>query len=716
MATVTVSQEPEGTVSVKQFTALEQKVDALVARLHQLLPQPPQKAEGSRNLLKAGQLPKIPGSKQPLTPESLPATPEVGTPAVQPIVDQVDSVACTERPSAKLAIHILEIIQRYGNNAVSKDAPSPGNAKFMALVEGCIIKHEPVRMVLPAFPFKSPNRHDKTLGSLSDLGEELALTHLNGLCESIAEIYEHGAKVVIASDGLVYNDLMGIGDSEVWDYSTAVRKVIEGKELHHVSALRIVDLLGHSSTKDLTREEYLIHAGCYRRELVARYGPRNFDSRAAVREEEDTCMTYRGYIKFLTKDLMHSKLATDTHDQQNPKKRYKEAIENLAYQMITRGKAFACAIEAECGEYVRLSIHPSTGQTKLSVPLLPPAPGGQLMTPWHSAIVVGVDGSYRAVHAADVRETHDLVYRDGRPYCFRERSPLFDFGELKVEFEHLYPCGLIIRPAAGTKPAPSYRDVDVEKVRKLAEVQSPVVLRGFADTTDRELFISRAYEMGKVLPWTFGVLQEVKDHKRSDKLHNNVVSSEAMPMHYDGMFKFVTQKDESGNDMMDEDGKEIKVQRPPKFQYFTSIATAPKGTGYTLFAASRLFFKYLPAPYSVERLEAVRWRMDNDGFWDAKIADLPLVVRHPQTNAPCVRWHEPWPASKTKFSTCKITIGNDSQDLVQLVDQLLYDRRVCLRFSWEQGDILLSDNTAMLHTRSAFTGDCDRELWRIHFD
>jgi len=37
-----------------------------------------------------------------------------------------------------------------------------------------------------------------------------------------------------------------------------------------------------------------------------------------------------------------------------------------------------------------------------------------------------------------------------------------------------------------------------------------------------------------------------------------------MPMHYDGMFKFVTQKDENGNDMKDEQGKEIKVQKPPK--------------------------------------------------------------------------------------------------------------------------------------------------------
>lgn len=182
------------------------------------------------------------------------------------------------------------------------------------------------------------------------------------------------------------------------------------------------------------------------------------------------------------------------------------------------------------------------------------------MTPWHSSIAVGVDGSFKTVHAEDVRDTHELVCRNGRPYCFREKSELFDFGSANVEFEHLYPCGLIVH-AHGN---PSLRDVDVKKLRALAELQSPVVLRGFSETTDRELFTSRAYELGEVQEWTFGVLQSVKDAGRKDKMHNNVVSNEAMPMHYDGMFKFVPQKDENGNVVKDEQGKEVKVQKPPK--------------------------------------------------------------------------------------------------------------------------------------------------------
>jgi len=256
----------------------------------------------------------------------------------------------------------------------------------------------------------------------------------------------------------------------------------------------------------------------------------------------------------------------------------------------------------------------------------------------------------------------------------------------------------------------------MKKIRSLSELVSPVIARGFAETTDRDLYINKGHELGTVLPWTFGILQEVKDHGKTHRLHNNVVSNEAMPMHFDGMFKFLPKKDENGNVVLDEEGKEIKVQTPPGFQYFTCIETAPVGSGYTLFASSRLFWKYLPDPYTVERLEKVTWAMDNDGFWDAKLTDLPLVVRHPTHNTPCLRWHEPWDSTKTKFSTCLVTIENDTQEIVQLIDQMVYDRRVCMRFSWEQGDILVSDNTAMLHTRTAFDGDSDRELWRIHFD
>jgi len=238
---------------------------------------------------------------------------------------------------------------------------------------------------------------------------------------------------------------------------------------------------------------------------------------------------------------------------------------------------------------------------------------------------------------------------------------------------------------------------------------SPVIIRGFAETTEEALYTEKANEAGTILSWSFGIIQKVKDAGRTDKMGNNVTSNEAMPMHFDGMFKFESQVDPAT-------GETVKVQKPPGYQFFTCLATAPKGSGYTLFASSRLFFRYLPAPYDVPRFEKITWGMDNNGFWDAKLKKLPLVVRHPVDGTPCMRWHQPWDATKTKFSTCEVTIENDEQGIVPVVDQMLYDHRVCLRFTWETGDLLVSDNTAMLHTRTGYKTNCDRELWRIHFD
>ena len=61
-------------------------------------------------------------------------------------------------------------------------------------------------------------------------------------------------------------------------------------------------------------------------------------------------------------------------------------------------------------------------------------------------------------------------------------------------------------------------------------------------------------------------------------------------------------------------------------------------------------------------------------------------------------------------------IENDDHDIADMVDRLPYDRRVPLRFSWERGDILLADNSSMVHTRTAIADDCETELWRVHLD
>ena len=107
--------------------------------------------------------------------------------------------------------------------------------------------------------------------------------------------------------------------------------------------------------------------------------------------------------------------------------------------MIIRAESFTKLLQTHCPDYVRLSIHPSTGTVKLSVPLIAQACGDFPRSPWHSSLAVGVVGSYQTVNAKDVRETHDLIHKNGSPYYFREKSEQWDFGDDEIVYEPCYP-------------------------------------------------------------------------------------------------------------------------------------------------------------------------------------------------------------------------------------------------------------------------------------
>lgn len=159
-----------------------------------------------------------------------------------------------------------------------------------------------------------------------------------------------------------------------------------------------------------------------------------------------------------------------------------------------------------------------------------------------------------------------------------------------------------------------------------------------------------------------------------------------------------------------------------RFQFFSGVTNSPKNTGFTLFSTSTHIFKHLPEHLSIDYLRKLTWSVTTTSFNATKLKGLPLIVDHPTTGAPCLRYHEPWPQSKTAFEPTLVTIQDEfgtienSDELCATLDSLLHDRRIAYWHSWEKGDLLVSDNVAAMHTRSDFTAGCDRELWRIHFD
>lgn len=367
-----------------------------------------------------------------------------------------------------------------------------------------------------------------------------------------------------------------------------------------------------------------------------------------------------------------------------------------------------------------MSIHRGTGERKVSISLLPT--DSIYTTPWHSTIAFRIDGTVETGPREffDHNPAYELVQDDrtSRPSHFRERSDFYAWGagQTPVVFEPLYPSGMLIRPTISHSGKPvslGMADIDSVRLRALTERVSPIVLRGFRGTGDRDGFIAKAHELGAPLPWKFGLLLEVKDSGVDTRGLNNVLSAEWMPFHYDGLFKTEKQVDPVTN-------KEHLVSTPPRFQFFTAVTPSPPDTGFTLFTSSTSLFRLLPQDLPLSCLEGRTWRVSTGAFDATSVGGLPLVRRHPTTGNPCLQYHERWPSSRTRFEPTHVELEGmneeENNQVCNILEELLHDRRAVYWHTWEKGDLLVSDNLLTMHTRSDFRSGADRELWRIHFD
>lgn len=385
----------------------------------------------------------------------------------------------------KLAGDILDIMQRYGQHLPSGDGEHSGQwlgkGLFMGKVKSQLENDQAIRLIMPAFPWKSVNKVDKVTGILPDLGEELALYRLNQMCEDIKAVYPLGGQVFIATDGLVFDDVVGIPDEDTWAYGEGLMEIAQKHGLKNVRLLRVMDILGYTEGKVLDKELYLSLSKRCREELLSSYGRTEVEVRQMMKDDPDTLLTYCGFIRFLEADLKFSPVTASTKAISGSQ--YRKTVKKVAIQMMIRAESFTKLLQARCPEYVRLSIHPSTGAVKLSVPLIIQASGDFPRSPWHSSLAVAADGSYSTVHSKDVRESHDLILRDSRGYYFREKSDQWDFEDDEIVCEPRYPNQLIVRPSRmellGTKELSAKQQKKLAALRA-AHTAGPVIAAGFA--------------------------------------------------------------------------------------------------------------------------------------------------------------------------------------------------------------------------------------------
>lgn len=324
------------------------------------------------------------------------------------VVARTKTKICPSIESAEyLARKIMLYVMRFRRVAGPKKSCATSNCEaclkpHLSQVISAIEKREPITFVLPAFPAKSPNPA-KVLGTLPDMAERLSLEFLNSLCEQIQKVYSPGAKVIICSDGRVFNDVLDINDSDVTRYQKGLANLL--KETSFVSA----------DTFNLDEVYEGLSFEQMRQRMMEQYGEPLDTIKDSVRrgsqmlcrtEDEEIHRHYCGMIRFLVEDAMRP-------GQTLSRTALQKTCRQRAYVVIQRSKAWGALIAERFPNAVRLSIHPQTcGTPKLGIRLME---AENWMTPWHG-VAVDVGGNFVLLKRAQAEDLGaHIVYREDQP-------------------------------------------------------------------------------------------------------------------------------------------------------------------------------------------------------------------------------------------------------------------------------------------------------------
>ncbi|CEJ94782.1 hypothetical protein VHEMI10294 [[Torrubiella] hemipterigena] len=223
-------------------------------------------------------------------------------------------------------------------------------------------------------------------------------------------------------------DVIGVTDQDTWEYGQELRAIIAEKKLHHVVFVHPQTLLGMVPASEMTREKYMETADECRSMLEAQYGSTIKEIEALITADRDTNSTYCGMVKFLETEISAALVGKSYKERKRLQK-------DTAKKMMQRSEAFTMAIRSLRPMDVRLSMHPSSGAAKLSISLIPCPKGFFQRSPWHSCVAIDAQGGYHCVHSEDVKMTHDLVYKNGRPYFYMVKESVAEEAPAEGSFQ-----------------------------------------------------------------------------------------------------------------------------------------------------------------------------------------------------------------------------------------------------------------------------------------
>jgi len=255
----------------------------------------------------------------------------------------------------------------------------------------------PVQLILPAFPAKSPNTQ-KVLGTLPDLGEEIALTFLQSLCDDIRQVYAPGAQLIICADGRIFADLVQVSDADVSAYNDVLKELIARLDTRDLSIVNLEDLLATTSFDEA------------RAAITAQYGEPLAELQARVRDAPHHRAMFNGIHRFMAEDGL-------ALTPEKSKSRVKEESKAVAYEVIRRSNAWTRLLAQEFPHALRLSIHPQHPHAD-KIGLRITRAVDDWLTPWHGVVLLR-DNDYVLMKRQQAEALGaTLVEQAGRPSHF----------------------------------------------------------------------------------------------------------------------------------------------------------------------------------------------------------------------------------------------------------------------------------------------------------
>lgn len=252
----------------------------------------------------------------------------------------------------------------------------------------------------------------------------------------------------------------------------------------------------------------------------------------------------------------------------------------------------------------------------------------------------------------------------------------------------LAPFGAVVQAA---DQRTDLRALPPETVRDWTLAAKVLVLRGFPLLTPDAL-VDYCRQWGEIVTWDFGAVLDLVIHEDP---RNYLFSRGDVPFHWDGAFASDT----------------------PSFFLFQCVkAPAPGGGGETVFSDTAEVLRRA----GEERRRAweqvrITYRTDKVAHYGGQVT-TSLLDTHPTTGERVIRYAEPLDPDRYQNPLFLTVSGIPPQDAGPFMTDMrdrLHDPEVCYHHEWQDGDIVVVDNHALVHGRNAFVGDSSRHLQRV---